>query len=99
MNNTKEKTVVAPSPFLKGMRALSVVLLLCAIGYIVMPWDYDKRGVMGYVDDFFIFMGAFSFLNGAFQGPERHYIRRQLWMIALVFAVLGLLWVYVLGVM
>lgn len=81
---------------LKALRICAVVYLLLAIAYIVMPVDFDRIGWLGYIDDFFIFMSAFTFLNGAFQKAERAFIRRQFFLLAAVFFVLCPLWLLIL---
>ncbi|UKI44522.1 MAG: hypothetical protein L6U16_02920 [Porphyromonadaceae bacterium] len=62
---------------LRVLRIVGVVYMLLAIAYLVMPLDLDRVGWMGYIDDFFLFMSAFTFMNGAFQKAERAFIRRQ----------------------
>ena len=47
---------------------------------------------MGYVDDCFLFMVAFTFTRGSFMRPERRYIRRQLYALSSLFALLALCW-------
>lgn len=80
-----------------AQRIIAVVLLLLAIAYTVMPYDFDSCGVLGYVDDFFLFMAAFSFMQSTFQRPERHFLRRQLSMIAIVFLCLAVCWLAMLA--
>lgn len=82
---------------LKVWRVVSVALLVLAIAYVVLPQDFDRMGWMGYIDDFFVFMAAFVFLQGSFQRPERRFLRRQLFMIAAVFIILAMLWICVLA--
>ncbi len=88
-----------PSRLLKLYRVISVVLLVGAIAYIVMPYDFDSMGWMGYIDDFFLFMAAFTFFNGSFQKAARHTMRRQLYMIALLFFIMAVVWVLVLNML
>lgn len=83
----------------KVCRVIGIVLVLAAIGYIVWPGDFDSKGIVGYVDDFMVFMAAFTFAHGSFQRPERRYIRRQLYMLASLFALLGLCWIILLASM
>ncbi|MDD6475393.1 MAG: hypothetical protein PUF74_07725 [Sodaliphilus pleomorphus] len=85
------------SPLLKACRVISTLLLVAATGYIVMPYDFDSMGWLGYVDDFFLFMAAFTFFNGSFQKAARRTMRRQLYMIALLFFVMAVVWVLVLN--
>ena len=49
---------------LRVLRIVGVVYMLLAIAYLVMPLDLDRVGWMGYIDDFFLFMSAFTFMNG-----------------------------------
>ncbi len=42
-------------------KTLGIVALVAALIYVVMPWDLDKCGWYGYVDDFFVFMAGYTF--------------------------------------
>lgn len=84
---------------LKACRVLGVLMVLAAIGYIVWHGDFDSRGIVGYVDDCFVFMAAYSFARGSFMRPERRYIRRQLYMFSSLFAMLALCWIILLACM
>ncbi len=84
---------------MKICRAVGVVLVLAAIAYIIWRGDFDEKGLIGYVDDFMVFMAAFTFAHGSFQRPERRYIRRQLYMLSSLFALLALCWVIMLAFM
>ena len=95
----KEKVQVEVSTGLKVCRVIGVVLVLAAIAYIVWRGDFDSKGFVGYVDDFMIFMAAFTFAHGSFQKPERRYIRRQMYMLSSLFALLALCWVILLAFM
>ena len=94
----QQKPIISPKK-LKMLRITSVITLILAIGYVVMPYDFDKMGLLGYVDDFFVFMAAFTFFNGSMQKAERQFIRKQLYMISLVFVMMALVWLFVLMVM
>lgn len=78
------------------LRVAAVAYLLLAITYLAMPFDFDRVGWLGFVDDFFLFMSAFTFLQGAFQKPERAFVRRQLFLLAIAFFVLCPVWLLVL---
>lgn len=91
----KEKQEVGTG--MKICRAVGVVLVAAAIGYIIWRGDFDEKGLIGYVDDFMVFMAAFTFAHGSFQKPERRYIRRQLYMLSSLFALLALCWVILLA--
>lgn len=81
---------------LKILRIVGFVYLLLAIAFVASPYDFDEVGWLGYVDDFFLFMSAFTFLNGAFQKAERAFLRRQFFMLSVMFFVLCLVWIAVL---
>ena len=84
---------------MKACRVIGIVLVFAAIAYIVWPSDFDGKGFVGYVDDFMVFMAAFTFAHGSFQRPERRYIRRQLYMLSSLFALLALCWIILLAFM
>lgn len=80
-------------------RVLSILLLIGAIAYFIMPYDFDQKGWLGYIDDFFLFMATFVFFHGSWQKPERHFIRRQLYSIATIFLIMAFLMVFILNYM
>ena len=82
---------------MKVCRVIGVVLVLAAIAYTLWRGDFDQKGLVGYVDDFMVFMAAFTFAHGSFQKPERRYIRRQLYMLSSLFALLALCWIIMLA--
>ena len=84
---------------MKICRVVGILLVLAAIAYVVWPGDFDSKGIIGYVDDFMVFMAAFTFAHGSFQRPERRFIRRQLYMFSSLFALLALCWVILLAFM
>ena len=84
---------------MKVCRVIGVVLVMAAIAYLVWRGDYDNKGIVGYVDDCFVFMAAYTFARGSFMRPERRYIRRQLYMLSSLFALLALCWVILLAFM
>ena len=84
---------------MKVCRVIGVVLVMAAIAYLVWRGDYDNKGIVGYVDDCFVFMAAYTFARGSFMRPERRYIRRQLYMLSSLFALLGLCWIILLAFM
>ena len=93
----RENQQVEVSTGMKVCRVIGVLLVLAAIGYIVWRGDFDDKGIVGYVDDFMVFMAAFTFAHGSFQKPERRYIRRQMYMLSSLFALLALCWVIMLA--
>ena len=95
----KKENQVQVSTGMKICRVVGVVLVLAAIAYTIWRGDFDEKGLIGYVDDFMVFMAAFTFAHGSFQRPERRYIRRQLYMLSSLFALLGLCWVIMLAFM
>ena len=92
-----EKTEVGTG--MKVCRVIGALLMVAAIAYLSWPGDYDSKGIVGYVDDCFIFMAAYTFTRGSFTRPERRYIRRQLYMLTSLFALLALCWVIMLAFM
>ena len=84
---------------LKVCRVIGVLLVMAAIGYLVWSGDFDCKGIVGYVDDCFVFMAAYTFAKGSFMRPERRYIRRQLYMLSSLFALLALCWIIMLAMM
>lgn len=95
----KETEKMEVSAGMKVCRVIGVLLVMAAIGYIVWRGDYDGKGLVGYVDDFMVFMAAYTFARGSFVRPERRYIRRQLYMLSSLFALLGLCWIILLAFM
>ena len=93
--NRREKEAVSMG--MKVCRVIGVVLMLVAVGYFVWRGDFDSKGIVGYVDDCFIFMAAYMFTRGSFCRPERRYIRRQLYMLSSLFALLALCWIILLA--
>ena len=97
-NKNNEPAIVTTT--LKVCRVIGVLLVLGAIAYLVWPGDFDSKGIMlGRMDDYFLFMAAFLFAHGSFQRPERRFIRRQLYMLSSLFALLALCWVLMLAFM
>ena len=43
---------------MKLCRVIGVLLVLAAIAYVVWHGDFDDKGIVGYVDDFMLFMAA-----------------------------------------
>lgn len=84
---------------MKVCRVIGIVLVLAALGYLVWEGDFDEKGIVGYVDDCFIVMAAYTFTRGSFMKPERRYIRRQLYMFSSLFAMLALCWILLLALM
>ena len=95
----RENQQVEVSAGMKVCRLIGAVLLLAAIVYIAWPGDFDQKGIVGYVDDCFVFMAAYTFTRGSFMKPERRYIRRQMYMLSSLFALLALCWIILLAFM
>lgn len=91
----KEKVEVGTG--MKVCRVIGVLLVAAAIGYLVWKGDFDEKGIVGYIDDCFVFMAAYTFARGSFMKPERRYIRRQMYMLSSLFALLALCWVIMLA--
>ena len=95
----RENQQVEVSAGMKVCRVIGVLLVAAAIGYLVWKGDFDHKGIVGYVDDAFIFMAAYTFARGSFMRPERRYIRRQMYMLSSLFTLLALCWVILLAFM
>ena len=93
----KRREREAVSMGMKVCRVIGIVLMLAAVGYFVWRGDFDNKGIVGYVDDCFIFMAAYMFTRGSFCRPERRYIRRQMYMLSSLFALLALCWIILLA--
>lgn len=93
----KRREREAVSMGMKVCRVIGIVLMLAAVGYFVWHGDFDNKGIVGYVDDCFIFMAAYMFTRGSFCRPERRYIRRQMYMLSSLFALLALCWIILLA--
>jgi len=85
------------STVMKVCRVVGIVLLIAALAYVVWRGDFDDKGIVGYVDDAFVFMAAYMFTRGSFMRPERRYIRRQFYMLSSLFALLALCWIIMLA--
>lgn len=81
----------------KTCKILAVAAVLAAVAYTIVPFDYDREGVLGYADDFFVFMAAFTCARAAFTMPAQKAVRRQLCMVAAVCLCLGVLWLWLLA--
>ena len=99
MEKREKQEKVEVGTAMKACRVIGVVLVLAAIAYLVWRGDYDSKGIVGYVDDCFVFMAAYTFTRGSFVRPERRYIRRQLYMLSSLFALLALCWIILLAFM
>ena len=95
----KKENQLEVSTGMKICRVIGVVLLMAAVAYIIWHDDFDVEGIVGYVDDCFVFMAAYTFARGSFMRPERRYIRRQMYMLSSLFALLGLCWIIMLALM
>ena len=103
----KKENQVEVGTGMKVCRVIGVVLVVAAIGYIIWRGDFDPKwhgnfdakSLVGYVDDFMVFMAAYTFMRGSFMRPERRYIRRQMYMLSSLFALLALCWVILLAFM
>ena len=49
---------------MKHSNITEIAVLILAIAYIVIPYDMDKSGWYGYIDDFFVFMAAYLYFFG-----------------------------------
>ena len=84
---------------MKVCRVIGVVMVVAAIGYMAWKGDFDQKGIVGYVDDCFLLLAAYMFTRGSFTRPEWRYVRRQMYMLSSLFALLALCWVILLAFM
>ena len=61
----------------KTCKILAVAAVLASVAYTIVSFDYDREGVLGYADDFFVFMAAFTWARAAFTMPAQKAVRRQ----------------------
>lgn len=80
----------------KTHKWLSVLLVLLALTYIIVPIDFDGH-VIGFFDDFFLFMASFCYFVSQFTNVLQHKARKRLDMLAICFCILGIAWVCVLA--
>lgn len=99
MEKREKQEKVEVDTGLKICRVIGVLLVIAAFGYLVWSGDFDNKGIVGYVDDCFVIMAAYTFARGSFLRPERRYIRRQLYMFSSLFALLALCWIIMLAMM
>lgn len=95
----KKENQVEVGAGLKACRLIGVLLLVAAVGYFIWRGDFDGKGIVGRVDDCFLILAAYTFTRGSFVRPERRYIRRQLYMLSSLFALLALCWIIMLAMM
>lgn len=88
-----EQTKQQRNPLLKWLSAL---FLIIAIAYLIMPIDFDGP-IIGFVDDFFVFMATFCFAYAQFSKKATETIRRQLYILSVSFMILAILWVILLA--
>ena len=79
-----------------SMKWLSAIFTILAIAYLIMPIDFDGP-VIGFIDDFFVFMAAFCFAFAQFSKRATQIIRRQLYIFSISFMILAILWVVLLS--
>ena len=54
----KKREKVEVSMGMKVCRVIGVLLLTAAVGYFVWRGDFDSKGIVGYVDDCFVFLSS-----------------------------------------
>lgn len=64
----------------KKINPIGIVTLLIAIAYIIIPYDMDRIGWYGYIDDFFVFMAGYLLFFGSRDIHPR--LKRLLYLIA-----------------
>lgn len=89
MNNSEKQPITKHTIVI---RAIGFILLVAAIAYIILPFDFDNKGVIGYIDDFLFFMAAFTLLRASFTPPKQRFVKRQFYIISTVCFIMGFLW-------
>ena len=74
---------------------LAVLFLIVSIAFLVMPIDFDGP-IVGFIDDFFLFMAAFCFAFSQFSKRATPIVKKQLYVISLTFLVFAILWLAIL---
>ena len=74
----------------KWLPLLSIILVLIAVAYLIMPYDYDHN-LVGKIDDFMFFMSAFCFLYSQFMSKYKVKAALILKMLSVVFVFIGAL--------
>lgn len=64
----------------KKINTTGIITLLIAIAYIIIPYDMDRIGWYGYIDDFFVFMAGYLLFFGSRGIHPR--LKRLLYLIA-----------------
>ena len=94
-DNKAAKQIITPKTIV--LRSTAVLILILAIAYVTLPFDFDAKGIVGFIDDFFFFMAAFTLLRASFTQPERRFIKRQLYIISTVCFIMGFIWLGILA--
>lgn len=79
----------------RTMKCIGVIVLLVAIVYLILPFDYDET-LKGRVDDFMFFMSAFCFMYAQFMNINNVRAIVLLKFISAVFCLLGAIWLLAL---
>lgn len=90
MNLSKEKKF-------KVAKLSGRLALLAACAYVWRTNTNAQLTWFNFIDDFLLFMTAFMLMQATKQPPERKHIRRQFFLLALLFGFLFGLWIIVLS--
>ena len=74
---------------------LAVLFLIISLIFLIMPIDFDGP-IVGFIDDFFLFMAAFCFAFSQFSKKATPMVKKQLYVISLTFLILAILWLAIL---
>ena len=94
--NVTEKNEETKESGSQSSKLVSILLILLALVYIVMPLDYDGP-LIGYIDDFFLFMAAFCYFICQFTESVSQKTKAFLNMISIIFCILGIAWLFILA--
>lgn len=80
----------------KSSKLVSILLIVLALVYIVLPLDYDGP-VIGYIDDFFLFMAAFCYFICQFTESISPDTKKLLNTLSIILCILGIVWLCILA--
>ena len=80
----------------KSSKSVSILLMVLALAYIVLPLDYDGPAI-GYIDDFFLFMAALCYFICQFSESIQPRTRKLLNIISIILCILGIIWLCILA--
>ncbi len=96
MENYTEETAYQSLPKVKRHKALSILLCLLALAYIIIPIDYDGPWI-GLIDDSLLIMAALAYCISQFVEPLTTKTRNIIANISIGVSISGIIWLCVLA--